>query len=90
MDDEYYRPMICTSRTFKGPTEGKDGNKDTRDTNTGHITNEIGEKVESVMIHSFNRRRACVIPRGSVGLDSMSSVDVFGEKRMLSNIRTVS
>ncbi|MEM1009857.1 MAG: hypothetical protein AAGJ35_12745 [Myxococcota bacterium] len=41
------------------------------------------------MTHSFNTKRAYVIPEGSVELDIMSSVDVFGDKRLLTNIRTV-
>jgi len=93
-DDEYYRPMFCTSHSpddnNEKPTEARNEKDAVRAAHAGHITNENGEGIESVMTHSFNTRRAHVIPRGSVGLDSMSTVDVFGEKRMLKNIRTVS
>lgn len=56
--------------------------------NEGRVTNKDGD-VHTVMTHSFNTKREYVIPHNSVGLDSMSSVDVFGNKRMLTNIRTV-
>lgn len=81
-EDEYYQPPSLWGSIHV--------TSDCDSTNTGHITNEAGETTESVMTNSFNSRRAYVIPRGSVGLDSMSSVDVFGERSMLSNIRTVS
>lgn len=94
-DDDYYRPVMCTTHATMETNEaqkvelsdghGARGAK----RNTGHIVNESGERVESVMTHSFNSKRAYVIPEGYVGLDSMSSVDVFGDKRLLSNIRTV-
>lgn len=57
--------------------------------NSGHVENEGSEVVESVMAHSFNDARAHEITDGSVGLDSISSVDVFGDKRLLANIRPV-
>ena len=38
--------------------------------------------------NSFNEQRVQVIPSGSIGLDSMSSVDIFGDSRLLENIRT--
>lgn len=43
----------------------------------------------SVTTNSFNKRRAQVVTRGSIGLDSISSVDVFADKRLLLNIRVV-
>ena len=86
-DDDYYRPILCTTHVAAGSGEQPDIGQAN---NTGHITNESGEKVEIVMTHSFNNKRAYVIPPGSVGLDSMSSVDVFGDKSLLSDIRTVS
>lgn len=55
--------------------------------NTGEVLRENGS-TETVMTHSFNSQRASVIPSGSVGLDSMSSVDVFGDRRLLPSIRT--
>lgn len=42
-----------------------------------------------VTTNSFNKRRAHVIPEGSISLDSMSSVDMFGDRRMLNNIHQV-
>lgn len=59
----------------------------TNNENSGHVMNQQNERIESVMTHSFNKDRSHVIPRGSVGLDSMSSVDVFGDPRLLHNIR---
>lgn len=57
--------------------------------NDGHLLSQEGGVVDNVRTNSFDKKRAYVIPKGSVGLDSMSSVDVFGEQRLLSNIRTV-
>ena len=47
------------------------------------------DTVGAVLSHSFDTNRASVKPPGCVGLDSMSSIDVFGYKRMLHNVRTV-
>lgn len=77
-EDEHHRPIFCTTHDTSPGSN-----------NSGRITNDSGVKVESVMTHSFNHKRAYVIPGGIVGLDSMFSVDVFGEKRLLSNIRHV-
>lgn len=57
--------------------------------NTGHLLGQNGEETTDVTTGSFSEGRAYVIPKGSVGLDSMSSVDVFGERKLLTNIRTV-
>lgn len=46
--------------------------------------------VENVMTHSFNNSLAQVTTVGSARLDSMSSADVFVNRKMLTNIRTVS
>lgn len=83
-DDEHYRPCLCTAHMIS-PNSGAHASKK----NEGRIVGSDGEQIESVMTHSFNSKRAYVIPHGSVGLDSMSSVDVFGDERMLSDIRTV-
>lgn len=42
--------------------------------------------MEDEITNSFNKERAYFIPEGSVGLDSMSSVDVFADRRLLSDI----
>lgn len=57
--------------------------------NTGHILGQKGEVVDSAETVSFDQERAYVIPKGSVGLDSMSSVDVFGDHTLLTDIRQV-
>ena len=49
---------------------------------------EEANVIEDATTSSFDYNRARVIPKGSIGLDSMSSVDIFGDERMLSNIRT--
>lgn len=45
---------------------------------SGKLMNQGEAITENVRTNSFNKKRAYVIPKGSVGLDSMSSVDVFG------------
>lgn len=52
--------------------------------NTGEVVEENG-RTETVMTHSFDSQRASVIP---AGLDSISSVGVFGDRRLMSNICT--
>ena len=46
--------------------------------NEGHLLSQEGGIVDSVTTNSFNKKRAPVILNGAVDLDSMSSVDVFG------------
>lgn len=41
------------------------------------------------MTDSFNQPRGHVIPERSIGLDGMSSADVFGDIQFLRNVRTV-
>ena len=41
------------------------------------------------MLISFNQHRFQVLPEGAVGLDSMSTVDIFGNKVFLNNSRKV-
>lgn len=56
---------------------------------SGHLFRQHGEVGDDVLANSFNRKRGQVILEGSVGLDSMSSIDVFGDSRLLTNIHTV-
>ena len=93
-DDDYYRVMMCTSHeeAHVGSvprTKGQDEIPRNPANNIGHIVDESVHKVESVITHSFNRKRGYVIPKGIVGFYSMSTVDVFSEKLLLTNIRTV-
>lgn len=44
-------------------------------------------KQESQKSGSLDHGRAHILPSGSVGLDSMSTVDIFGDSRLLTNIR---
>lgn len=41
---------------------------------------------ESQKSGSFDHGRAHILPSGSVGLDSMSTIDIFGDSRLLTNI----
>lgn len=76
-DDNAYGYAFCTvSSSTKEGTE------------IGHIHQQDGT-IRDVSTSSFNKQRASVIPVGSIGLDSMSSVDIFGNKELLRNIRTV-
>lgn len=61
-----------------------------QDVNIGYIHSQDGGIKKDIQTNSFNEGRASVIPKGSVGLDSMSSVDLFGDKHLLSDIETVS
>lgn len=47
--------------------------------NSGDLLDNHDERVGNVMTHTFNERSACVITSGSVGLNGMFSVDVFGD-----------
>lgn len=76
--DEEYEFAFCTAKE----------DDDTID--SGQLLSQDGGVAEGVRTSSFSRKRGYVIPKGSVGLDSMSSVDVFGERALLTNIRTVS
>lgn len=49
------------------------------------LLSQDGGVMDKVRTGSFNNR-AHVIPQGSVGLESMSSVDVFGERSLLTSI----
>lgn len=75
--DDAYGYAFCTASGAK--EEGIE---------VGHIHQQDG-KVTDVTTSSFNEQRASVLPLGSIGLDSMSSVDIFGDKKLLNNIRTV-
>lgn len=59
------------------------------ETDVGHAMSQRGELKETIRTSSFSATRAPVIPSGSVGLDSMSSVDLFSDRRLLHNIHTV-
>lgn len=59
------------------------------DADVGHLLSQEGDIRQGIRTASFNRKRASVIPAGSVGLDSMSSIDLFGEKDLLTDIHTV-
>lgn len=54
--------------------------------NTGHMLGQNGEDNTDVSTSSFSEERAYVIHKCSVGLDSMSCVDVFGERRLLTKL----
>lgn len=54
----------------------------------GHVTNQ-NSVVEAVMTHSFDTKRTYVIHDGSGRIDRMLLADVFGDRHMLTNIRTV-
>lgn len=73
-DDKSYGLSFCTSDVES-------------DTYRGELLSQKGRALESVTTNSFNKHRVYVIPKGSIGLDSMSSVDIFGDRRMLRNIR---
>lgn len=60
------------------------------DVNVGHIHSQDGQVKKDIQTNSFNEGRASVIPKGSIGLDSMSSVDLFGDRNLLTDIETVS
>lgn len=55
----------------------------------GKLMNQDRKAGESVKTSLFSRKRGYVLPKGDVGLESMSSVDVFGEAMLQNNIRTV-
>ena len=76
-DSKGYGMSFCTS------------NEKLKKASSGQLLGQEGEVVGDVATNSFNNKKAHVIPRGSVGLDSMSSVDVFGDSSLLTNIRTV-
>lgn len=76
-DENDYKVAFCMS------------DKHAANTNEGQLLSQKGGIIDEVRTDAFNKKRAYVIPEGSVGLDSMSSVDVFGEKRLLKNIRKV-
>lgn len=59
------------------------------DSHKGQLLTQTGEVKREVKTNSFNRTRATVLPKGNVGLDSMSSVDIFGEESLLTNIHQV-
>lgn len=75
-DDAYGYAFCTTSATTEEGTE------------IGHIHQQDGT-VTDEPTSSFSQRRASVIPVGSIGLDSMSSVDIFGDKKLLKNVRTI-
>lgn len=75
--DERYEYAFCTT-----------GQK-SENTDMGLLLSQEGSVKDKIQTNSFNARRAHVIPDGSVGLDSMSSVDVFGDGRLLTNVHTV-
>ena len=55
------------------------------------------DKIEGVMLQegtsgdpnttSFDEEKGKVLPEGSIGLDSLSTIDLFCDERMLTNIR---
>lgn len=51
--------------------------KEEPDAHDGYVLDKSGEVIGEVMTRSFNRRPTCIIPKGSVDLDSMSTVDVL-------------
>lgn len=54
----------------------------------GPLLSQEGGICENKRTSSFNKMCANVIPKGSVVLDSMSSVEMFGERCLLTNIHT--
>lgn len=60
-----------------------------REFHEGELLSQAGELKQEIQTNSFNKKRASVLPPGSVGLDSMSSVDIFGEARLLTDIHGV-
>lgn len=48
---------------------------------------ESARTTKNAKTAAFDRPRAEILPPGSVGLDSMSTVDIFGDHRLLTDIR---
>lgn len=76
-NDEFdaYECAFCTAGTY-----------DNGDC-TGDAPTQTGGEQKEQRSGSFDHSRAHVLPSGSVGLDSMSTVDIFGDERLLTNIR---
>lgn len=74
-DDRIYRVALCMTHEDACYSTGKVVDEDVR--------------IETVMNHLFDDQHASVIPLGSVGIKSMSSVNVFDDRRLLPNMRTV-
>lgn len=97
-DDDAYRVTMCSTHQ-EGDGEPNPMSADAQYTGGAFFCMASEEEAvanlahkgqglaDTVMSHSFNKGRAYVIPDGSIGLDSMSSVDVFGDARMLEDIR---
>lgn len=74
---EAFEYAFCTSNELAGSGD------------TGYVHGQDGMKKMSVTTNSFSKERTQVIPKGSIGLDSMSSVDLFGDRHLLTEIATV-
>lgn len=61
----------------------------TNDAACGYLLSERDEVLDTVSTNSFNKQRIHVIPDEGIGIDSMSSVDIFGDARLLHNIRMI-
>lgn len=60
-----------------------------QEVHTGQLFKQVGGEADSVQTNSFNEKRVRVVSEGSIGLDSMSTVDIFADKRLLRNVRFV-
>lgn len=73
--DDEYELECCTSR------------KVAQNVHEGHVLGKSGEAIGDVTTNVLNRRRACTIPKAKARLDSTSTVDVFGDRRLLTDMK---
>lgn len=70
-DEDYDRAIFCA--------------KDV-EAHKGQLFRQEGEFGNSFVTNPFNRKRGKVVEEGSIGLDSMSTVDIFADRNMLKNV----